>query len=154
MTSRSKIETLLAGAGVGWLLNDEQEATLARLEEEIDEFECWLRDTGYVGPAFPEIVERPEKYRAVVQTFAMPMTTPIRAVAFLVSHGAEIESLSFEYRQAEQVALTIVVKDREGSESVTAESDQVWDVQFLRHIGIMKMGDAPYLSGYYAFVSS
>jgi len=148
-----RVRRVLEGAGLGWLLQDDVEVRCKMYLEEMAEMDAWLAERGVARKRsfLEEAEEDPEATRAVVQTFAVPMTTPIRGVAYLVADGADIRDISFEYRDGESVCLKVAVAPGSGRRPVVqAESTEVWDVEFLRHLSIMKMGDQPLLSGYYA----
>ena len=90
------------------------------------------------------------RFKPFVQAFASPMSGAIRTMAFCVLDGAQVAAISFDYTLKHRAHLEIEVRYDSG-EVARFASDNVWDVEALRHFGLMKMGDAPVIDGYYAF---
>ena len=90
------------------------------------------------------------RLKPLVQTFASPMTAPIRAMVYCILDGAQVKAIRFDYRFKARAHLEVDVGYDSG-ESATFSSDDVYDSEALRHFGLMKMGKAPIIDGYYAF---
>lgn len=100
-----------------------------------------------LAKAIPADVAR---LKPLVQTFASPMTAPIRAMVYCILDGAQVKAIRFDYRFKALAHLEVDVEYDSG-EAATFASDNVYDAEALRHFGLMKMGNAPVIDGYYAF---
>lgn len=100
-----------------------------------------------LAEAIPADVAR---LKALVQTFASPMTAPIRAMVYCILDGAQVKAIRFDYRFKARAHLEVDVEYDSG-EAATFTSDNLYDAEALRHFGLMKMGEAPVMDGYYAF---
>ena len=85
----------------------------------------------------------------LVQTFASPMTAPIRAMVYCILDGAQVKAIRFD--SASGRAHLEVDVEYDSGEAATFTSDNLYDAEALRHFGLMKMGEAPVMDGYYAF---
>lgn len=90
------------------------------------------------------------QFKALIQAFASPVTAPMCAMIYAVLDGAEVTAIEFSYKARESVSLSLTVQYETG-EAATFLSDDAWDVEVLRHFGIMKLGNKPVIDGYYAF---
>jgi len=144
------LRTVLEAAGVGWLVpDDDADDVAARVLQEIAELEDYLRDRLGVDTELLADFDRDERLAAVVQTFASPMTTAMRAMAYAVVTGGRVETLDVRYRYGREVALRVEVAMPEGG-SLEFASDELWDFQALRHFGLLKAGGRPVIDGFYA----
>jgi hypothetical protein len=101
-------------------------------------------------PLADAILQDVTRFKPLVQTFASPMTTPIRTMVYCVLDSAQVKAIRFEYRFKALAHIEIDVEYDSGEEA-TFKSDNLWDAEVLRHFGLMKMGKAPVIDGYYAF---
>lgn len=149
---KSTLELVLHAAGVGWVLQEDKDARLTQFLKEIDELSTDLRQRLSPLPidVLPEMASEPNELRPLVQLFASPTSTTIRAMAYCVLRGADIKSVRFEYEMRRTAKLRIVLTDNVHEELIF-ETDEIWDAEVLRHFGIMKSSGLPVLHGYYAF---
>ena len=142
---------LLQEAGVGWLLQPEDPArTLQRVRTEISDLQAWLADAGRPAADLPCLIaDNAEHYKPLIQSFASPVTTPARGAIFLLLQGLTLREAALSYAERDHVTLDLVLCDEQGSE-VRAHSTELWDVELLAHVGLMKIGDEPVIHGYYA----
>jgi hypothetical protein len=148
------LESLLHAAGVGWLLQEAKDTRLTQILNEMDELSTYLRDRqlSQTPDLLQEAATEPTELRPLVQLFASPTSTTIRAMAYCVLRGADIQSVSFEYRLEQVAKLRIELSHPHARGStIEFESDNLWDAEVLRHVGMMKRGGRPVLHGYYAF---
>lgn len=151
-------QQLLKDAGVGWVLDShgKDPALLGdRLNAELQEVRAVLADKlGDGAPNAEElIVSRPEDFRAVIQTFASPMTAEIRAAAVLATvDGTSIVGLQLDYRFRNRFHMRVLLETRDGALAEFVSHD-IWDAEALRHLGIMKINDQPVFQGYLSFRS-
>ena len=74
----------------------------------------------------------------------------MRTMIYCVLAGASIERVRFEYKSQQKSALEITVEFPTGL-GATFTSNDIYDAEVLRHIGLMKLGEAPVIDGYYPF---
>jgi hypothetical protein len=70
-------------------------------------------------------------------------------MAFCVLEGADIIAVTLDYRVKEYSRLSVTV-EYESGEKATFASEDVWDVEAIRHFGLMKLSGAPVIDGFYA----
>lgn len=148
------LEQVLRSAGVGWLLQEDKDRKLAQVAGEISEFCTYLLHYNLVRTVdiLSEAASEPNALRPLVQLFASPTSTPIRAMAYCILRGADIRAVSFEYTLDQAVTLRIELSGlRDRGSSIAFDSDNLWDAEVLRTFGMMKRGGRPVLHGYYAF---
>lgn len=138
---------------VGWVFSAEPSTQAERVFREMQEVDKALRERvphRRLAPLADAILEDVTRLKPLVQTFASPMTTPIRAMVYCVLDGAQVLSITFDYEFKSRSRLKVEVEYETG-ERAGFESDDLWDAEALRHFGLMKLGDAPVVDGYYAF---
>ncbi len=149
-------ESLLTGARVGWLLDSNAECLpelFGRLEEELADVDQLLRNR--LNDKAPDIVamlcgRHVDEIAPFIQTFASPMSAPIRAAALLLVLGHSVIELDMTYQDRSSFHLRLVVGEEDGT-SHEFTSASIWDGEAVRHIGLMKLGDQPVMHGYYSF---
>jgi hypothetical protein len=146
---------LLAKAGVGWLLEGkpttEQRVISKQIADEIRlvEAECRARLKRPID--LRDIMTTDvTTYTPLIQTFATPMTAPIRAMVYCVLSGARIRRLSYAYEERQSSRLKVIVAFADDREH-EFDSAEHWDAEVLHHFGIAKLGERPLLDGYFAF---
>ncbi len=148
------LQRLLEEAGVEWALRPDRSGTIARMLTSLSDLEHELE--GRLGlPSAPNVLQEAERdpisFRPLLQSFASPLTTPVRAAVYVLVSGGELRRLHYEYdRDQRSSRLHIVVATHDGR-PLECRSSEVWDVDFVRHLGLMKAGDRPIIDGYYAF---
>lgn len=147
----ARLEHLLADAGVEWALGPDRAATIARMLASLLALEGEL-ESALGGPRdlLDEVEQAPISFRPLLQSFASPLTTSVRAAIYVLVSGGELRRLEYEYVRGERSRLHIVVATSDGL-VLERTSEEIWDADFLRHLGLMKAGDRPIVDGYYAF---
>lgn len=149
----SQLTALLQGAGAGWILDEEPEARAQQILNEIDAVEqCYHRTFGRTldPPLWEQLCTEARGLKPLIQSFASPMTTPIRTMIYCVLDGASIKSLRYVYDAEQKSELAVEIEYPSG-ERATFTSDDLWDAEVLRHLGLMKASGRPVVDGYYAF---
>jgi len=152
MPSPSEWQGLLEDAGVGWAAADLAKEAWKTLEADVAAVEAVLAPLGsrwFSGDLAREMLADPEELRPFVQTFAAAMTPNMRALAYLMLRGARLVALRFEYRFQESSFLEARV-DLGGPEPLVLSSEEFWDAEVLRHLGLLKVSGRPVMEGYYA----
>lgn len=145
-----QLEDALRLAGVGWLLEEYREERLAAIVSDIASVsEEVSRRVGRRVDVASELDSNRDDLMPLVQSFASPMSNSIRSLVYLLLRGGDLVALDFSYRERRKADLraTISFEAREHEFS----SDDLWDAEVLRHLGLMKMGDRPVIHGYFAF---
>lgn len=153
MSGNVEWSRLFADAGIAWAADSFSQDDWRPLIEEIQATEAELRPLGarwFSGDLAREMEEDPEGLRPILQSFASPMTSRMRALAYLLVRGARLLSLRFEYQFREQAMLEARV-DLGGDSPEVFRSEELWDAEVLRHLGLLKISGAPVMEGYYAF---
>lgn len=141
-------------SGVGWLLNQDADARLEQIRSEILDVSAELsrRLPRMKIDVLAEVLTDPA-LKPLVQMFASPTTRDMRAMVYCVLRGMTIKDIEFSYKLKQRVDLAVVLQNEITGEELTFKSDRVWDVEILRHLGIMTMGNRPIIHGFYAFAS-
>lgn len=147
------ISDLFARSGVGWLFDTDREQRVAQVVKETHEVAEELeRRFGRAPnpPLLSQMAAEPVALKPLIQAFAVPMTTAMRAMVYCILTGASVRHISYEYEYRRRSRLVVIVEFDSG-EASTFESDDLWDAEVLRHFGFMKLGGEPVVDGYYAF---
>jgi hypothetical protein len=151
----NKLADLLQTCGVGWLLTESRDERLRQIRSEIDALSAELKSR--LAPmsvdAFQEMLNEQASLKPLVQMFASPTTTEMRAMVYCVLRGMDIAEVEFAYKLKSSVRLSIVLDDPTTGQDLRFESTLIWDAEVLRHMGIMTLGKKPVLHGFYAFAS-
>ncbi len=92
----------------------------------------------------------PEKMRAFLQTLAAGVSPSLLAmVARIVLREARVTGVRFEVASGRSSSLHVEIEDPDGGVQ-SFDSSEIWDAEVLRHFGLMRIGDTPLISGYYA----
>ncbi|XXY51963.1 hypothetical protein WME91_12550 [Sorangium sp. So ce269] len=153
-----ELASLFELSDVGWVFeyatfDEDPDDVNGRIRAEMVEVESILAKNFPArrrGGLVDEIREDVTKFKPLVQAFASPVTAAMRAMVYAVLDGADVTSIQFSYEMKKFVDLRITVEYETG-EQATFSSDDGWDVEVLRHFGIMKLGGKPVIDGYYAF---
>ena len=148
-----QLRLIFEQSDVGWVFEEHADERTQAILSEMHETDVVLHDT--VGrPLAPSledaILAEVARFKPLIQTFASPMTAPIRAMVYCVLDGAQVKAIRFDYRFKARAHLEVDVEYDSGV-AATFASDDVYDAEALRHFGLMKMGKAPIVDGYYAF---
>jgi hypothetical protein len=151
--NEQQLDRVLELSDVGWVLAEDRVERAQQILLEMRQVDLYFNETfgrPLEPPVANAILADVARLKPLVQTFASPMTTPIRTMVYCVLDGAQIKAIRFDYRFKARAHLEVDV-EYESGENTTFTSDNVWDVEALRHFGLMKMGQAPVIDGYYAF---
>jgi hypothetical protein len=148
-----RLKTVFAVCGVGWMFDEDAEARANQVLIEMHQLDRYYFEK-FKRPLDPPISELilsdTTRFKPLVQSFASPMSDAIRTMIYCVLEGAQVMSIRFSYEFRRSVQLDIAV-GFPGAEQVSFSSTNLWDVEAIRHFGLMKMGNAPVIDGYYAF---
>ena len=148
-----QFQTVLELADVAWLLNDSPRERYEQVMREMADVDAIMTRSFTMmryAPVAEAILSDPDRLKPLVQTFASPMTAPIRAMVYCVLEGAKVDEVNFRYVHKQQSQLEVVVSFDSG-ESARFQSAELWDAEALRHFGLMKSSGKPVIDGYYAF---
>ena len=143
---------VLAKADVAWILGQSPHECHERVLKEMREVDSIMKQrfTTTYKPVADAILSDPQRLTPLVQTFASPMTAPIRAMVYCVLEGAQVDEVTFRYIHKQQSQLEVTVSFNTGA-SARFQSSELWDAEALRHFGLMKASGKPVIDGYYAF---
>jgi hypothetical protein len=152
-SSQIKLASLLQGAGVGWVLHEGQDERTHKILAEIEEVDRYYQEA-FGQKLVPSLWEQMSAHsgnlKPLIQSFASPMTPPIRTMIYCVLSGASVRSVRYDYEAQRKSTLSVAVRLPSGKEHMF-ESDELWDAEVLRHFGFFKKGGRPIIDGYYAF---
>ena len=74
-------------------------------------------------------------------------------MAYCVLRGMDIGRVDFSYELKNTVSLVVILMEPVTGQEHSFSSSLVWDVELLRHMGIMALSGKPVLHGFYAFAS-
>jgi hypothetical protein len=160
MTSEARavsLERAMVVAGIGWMLAADRDARLTQVLKEVDELSSRLSSLlKQPIDVFVETTADVNTWKPLIQTFAAPMTTDIRAAIYCLLAGGEIASLAFAYERKQAVSLHLTLDlplelARGGRATQDFASTELWDAEFLRHLGLAKLAGRPLIDGYYAY---
>ena len=149
--SGQQLQEVFRQAGVGWYLKQASAPSVADVQRMAADVSRVLKSRGLsTADVFQEMVSDPDGLAAFVQTFAMPMSSEIRAMVWCIVRGASVVSLRYEYeaRSRSELVVTIHVDPQK---DVEFRSTDLWDAMILRHLGFAKIGQKPLIDGYFAF---
>ncbi|HEY4121377.1 MAG TPA: hypothetical protein VGM56_26105 [Byssovorax sp.] len=150
----ARLKELIFGARIGWLLASDEQVRLQRYLAELDEVARHIPSTTAVpADAFGAISANPAAFKPFIQTLALPMTAAIRAAAYCVLSGGEVKELSLSYQRRQVVSLSVAIELSDGTVA-NFSSTELWDVEFVRHLGLIKLGKTPVIDGYFAFAEA
>lgn len=141
---------LLDGAGLGWLGRSDASAVsglLGELDKAGAEYQSRF---GTRVDLLAACNARPEDTRALLQALAASVSPPLLAmVARVLLRKAEVVEVRFDFVSQRSSRLHLVVADPEGARH-EFDSDRLWDVEVLRHFGLMMVDGKPAIDGFYA----
>lgn len=154
LTDTRAIVDLFAAADVGWWLGGvpeaERDRRIAHFRAELaaTQKEC---ETELERPValLVEMQREPDRFRPLVQTFALPMTPRMRAMVYCVLKGAEILEVDYAYRAKQTSRTRVKLQTDAGPREFV--STEHWDAEVLHHFGLAKSGPQPLIDGYFAF---
>lgn len=153
----TELVTVFVNSNVGWWINTDTDERIAQVVKE-----CAAID-GELANRFPRLfpknrnslverlVDDAAALKPLIQTFASPMSSSYRAMVLCVIEGANVLSMTVDYRYAQRSRIVVEVEFHGTGESSSFSSDDLWDFEVLRHFGLMKMSGRPAIDGYYAF---
>lgn len=151
--TKEALADLFRAAGVGWYMEQSSAPTAADMEREAAEVSRILKQhLGSPVDVLREALADPSGLAAFVQTFAMPMTAEMRAMAYCVVRGARVVSLRYEYKAQQKSELHVTVQFGPNKD-ILFRSTEFWDSEVLHHLGFAKIDGRPLIDGYFAFRS-
>lgn len=147
------LRQLFDAAGVGWALREGADAEAERFLQEMQAVEAeYARRLSepMSSPLLDQLVEEREALTPLIQAFASPTSVPIRVMIYCILKGAEILRVRYDYERKHRSHLAIDI-ELPGGQTLSFESEDLWDTEVLRHFGMAKRGGRPILDGYYAF---
>jgi hypothetical protein len=154
MARKDQLARLLAAARAGWVIEGEdRESRLEGILNEVDALAGRLSALiGLSGDLLDEMEREIGALAPLAESFASPMSADIRAAVYVLLRGGELRSLTYEYDRLARSRLFLRIATWERRE-LEFESNELWDAEILRHLGLMKMGGRPLVDGYYAMRS-
>ncbi len=92
----------------------------------------------------------PRKVRAFIQVLGAVETPHILLMVWRIVQGSAIQAIEVNYQSEHSFHMRVVLRPPDGEEDEIYDSHDVDDAVVLRHFGIMKMGDAPVMDGFFA----
>ena len=150
-TNPDDLARALERSGCSWVLGrSDRDATLRRVAAEIDKF-LGAFSTRYSGEDPPDpfalLDANPSKGAAFFQTFTRtPISVAMRVLVWKLILGDEIDALHVEYRRGRPAVIRVAL----AGNPVAFDSDNLWDFQVLRNLGLLAIDGMPVLDGYHA----
>jgi hypothetical protein len=152
-TRSTLLADALVQANAGWLVRKDSPEQLTRILSEIDELSALLtKELSSPRDVFAEMLAEPRLLRPLTQLFATPTSTPIRAAAHCIIRGWDVKSINLAYELKRAVSLTVVVEHVGSGETHQFNSNNIYDVELVQHIGIMTLSGKPVMTGFYPFM--
>lgn len=127
-------------------LNTEVEHVQSHINRRIDSGTPPVR----LEPLFKDIAMHTSDHKAFLQTFALPVSDEIRAmVYFITMENADIKELKMEYIRQTSFLLKIKL-ELESGKNIDFKSDNFWDAEIVRRLGVMMMNGKPLFTGYFS----
>jgi hypothetical protein len=148
-----QLRTLFETVDLGWVFVEFRDERAEQIIKEMREVEACFTEKFQIPlkpPLFEQLRANTTALLPLIQSFVSPMTTPIRTMIFCVLNGASIERLHFDYESKRLSVLEVMIEFPTGL-AATFSSDDIYDAEALRHVGLMKLGNAPMIVGYYPF---
>ena len=152
-TSPQQIAAAFQKAGCGWILKfGDHKRILTGVAKDVDEFIEEYRDRFGESPdPFGLLEKNPLKGSAFFQCLAgARLSLEIRLAIWRILLGAEIGSLSLEYRRADIFDLRITLELPYDGKPEDYHGSQLGDFQMLRHLGTLTIDGKPVFEGFYA----
>ena len=150
-TEMDAIERAFARTGNRWILGGERrEEVLGGVAEEVSGFVDFYKEHyGEIVNPFALIDINPDKAAAFFELYTNPpISIEMRVVVWRLIHGADIQSVRFNYDRDEGTELVITLIERGHREEY--RSDRLEDFEAIRHIGTLTIDGKEILDGYYA----
>ena len=152
--SDDQLRQLFSAAGLDWLFTDGAPARLAQIRQEMHEVELdyrqrFARDLDLFALCAQDVAQK----RALPETFAASMSVHIRTKVVRIFEGAWIDSISLEYRYRQhcRIAVQLLMPHEELHGNDRFVTENFWDAEVLRHLGMMTADGLPVFYGYFAF---
>lgn len=155
------LRKLFTDCDVGWVFEGESEEDASerarQISAEMDALAQHYVDA--LGRPLPAPIDQlilsdVARFKPLVQSFAPPLTPEMRTLIFCLLDGAHIEAIRFDYELKQRARLEVEVGYDNSGGRACFRSDEVWDVEVLRHFGVFKVRGKPVIDGYYAFRTS
>lgn len=127
-------------------LNQDLEDIQAHINQRIDDGTPPVR----LEPLFKgEPKTHTSKQKAFLQTFTLSVSNEMIAMVYFIAiENAEIKALTVNYICKKSFALNIELALPSGKK-ISFRSDNIWDIEVIRRLGVMKMNDKPLFAGYF-----
>jgi len=153
--TQDPLEKAIRQSGQGWLIDDwgSASAAIARVRQLLTE--SAEKATILLGGNAPEITEaklledysrNPHRVSAFFQIFGGSCTPEILIMAWRLMEGADIRSVTVEFRREVGFKLHIIFESPDDESYISTDIN---DFRIFRHIGIMKVDGAPAFDGFY-----
>jgi hypothetical protein len=154
----SPLEEAIRGAGEGWLIDwfappNEALNHIRRVLAEVHR-----RAQERLGADAPDLSEpaiikeyqrHPSQVKGFFQALGGTRTPDMLLMVWRIIQGMEIKDVQLTYRRREHFHVRVILESPHGVEDTPYESDRINDFALFRHMGIMEVGDAPVLDGFY-----
>lgn len=153
------LEQIIRDSNEGWLIDwfAPREEALAHLRSRLTAVDDAARHRlgGGALRLTPESIVQeyrtnPRKVRAFIQVLGAVETPHILLMVWRILQGFAIQAIELNYQSEQSFHMRLVLRSPYGEADEIYDSDDVDDAVVLRHFGIMKMGDAPVMDGFFA----
>lgn len=153
--TKNKILEIIEKGNINWILKqEEQDVLISKIFIEIKNLEFEIEQ--FISKKIDlcsEMSKEAISLKPLIQMFALPTSKKMKAMAYCVLRGMEIEKIEFSYVAKESIFLSLTIKDVVNEKSHKFESNIIWDLEILKHFGMVTLNKKPLLQGFYAFAS-
>jgi hypothetical protein len=96
-----------------------------------------------------EAVANPHRVRALLQAIGSSSSMMV-ALVWRIVQGDTIVRIDMKYRYEKEFQLRVAIENNLADGTTEFTFDRIEDATFLRHLGILRMGNEPVFDGYYA----
>lgn len=157
MTATMELEKLLKARGFEWAIRaySPSDKAAAHYAEKFSEIEKFMVDRGIgnSAPAFDDLVSlqdsNPYKLDAFLEALVSLRSSEMIVGAWRMIQGMQLQSLELIFENASSFALKVSLNSPYGETEVYSTND-IDDMNFVRHLMKSKSGDRPIINGFFA----
>lgn len=153
------LEELIRTCGEDWLIDwfapgqsalHHMTGLIARANERLQEKFPGSIDVISEESLVAEYERSPHKVKAFLQAMGETESPDMLVMAWRLLNGAEVSDIELRYQSQKSFYLRVSLMAAEHHGHETYESRDIDDAAIFRHLGILKMNDAPVFDGFYA----
>ncbi len=148
------LEAIIRDLREGWLIDlfSPPSEAMSHIRRRLAEANQYAQERyGNTAPELsePAILEEygrnPQRVRGILQILGASCTPEILVLVWRLIQGSTIQTIEVHYGRQSTFRMRVVLD----GEDKPYTSEDINDFKVLRHVGIMKVGDAPVFDGFY-----